>query len=473
MNLHIDNIKSMNKLPLIIGIIMPIIIVSITFYVDDLAVSLSILILLSILTAFLIFFILNPFWGLIFIIAYKPLAYVVEIPFIHSGGRQLFIILLLGWFLKYILPRKSVFFELVKANRILLLFVFSMCISSLFAFNPKASFLKIIEIISYIIMSVFIMQDVITNEKQLNILITAIALSIGISSLFAINDYLVLGNVNQYGAIQRIGGIYTNPNALGLMMAFGIPFILFMSLSARSYLIKLLFSVLFLTSFFSLGLAVSRTFLIQFVVFMIAYILLGLKHKIINIKMITILIVIIVPFAFLISHYLIDNIMTRAEEEVSDSLRQVIFLKGLLLLKEHPLVGIGLENYQYTQVSDNSINRRTVGSQGGSMEGHDIVSRVFASIGILGITVLLIIFYRVLKNMTIAAGNRSLKNNRYLFHLLIVLQAGYIGLLCSAIGTSLIYDSQFWIYYSLSVLILRWCKLSDREYRLKESYEVI
>jgi O-antigen ligase len=465
---NIDNILTVKKLPLLIAIITSMVIISMTSHFHDVTVSLYVLILGLIFTAFSIFIILYPLGGFIFIVIYKPFANLVELPMIHSGGRIVFIILAIGWFLKYLFQGKSVFFSLVRSNKIIIIFIFSMFFSSVFAFNPVPSFVKSLEITAYILMCFFIMQDVITNENKLKFLITVIALSTGIISLFGIIDYLAYGNITEYGTVYRMSGIYDNPNGLGQICLFGIPFIFFLSFNARSLIVKLLFILFFFTTFFSLGLALSRTFLIGFIVFILAYLLLAFKNNIIDMKKFLIALIIGAILSFLLFHFFIDNIIARVNIDISDDLRYYILLKGIHLLIEHPFVGVGFENFQHVLVSD--VNLNNILSKYGGLHGHDIISKVFVSIGVIGSTILLIIFYTVLKNMHRASKNRSLQRDSYFFNFIVVLQAGYISLLSSGIGTGgMIFDVQLWIYYSLAVFVYRLGELRNMEYFAKIS----
>lgn len=445
----------MNKLFIIIGISVPAVIIIITGYFEDIELTLKALVFLSGLAAVITLIILNPFVGMVLLIAYKPISYMVDLPYIHTGGRELFLLLLFSWFLKYILQRKTVFYALFRSNSIILIFLFSICISSILAVNPKASFIKVFETSSYIIMCFFIMQDVMTDRKKMMTLVFFIALSISVVSLLTIKEYIAYGIDPHLRSVYRFAGIYSNPNALGYMMAYGIPFILFLALNGRSLFIRIIFSVFFLSVFFALGISVSRNSLIQFLVFTIAYLALSFRYKLINAKQVAILVLIICIIGFMVSQFLIDSIVARAEEDVSESMRYYVFLKGISLLGEHPLFGVGLENYQYTKVNNEDLN--TILSRDyGEMAGHDILSRVFASVGLVGTTILLIIFYKGFSNFYSILKNPPASEKKYFLSFAVNMEAGYIGLLSSAIGTSLIFNSQFWIYYSLSVLLMRW-----------------
>jgi O-antigen ligase len=314
----------------------------------------------------------------------------------------------------------------------------------------------------------FIMQDFISNKKKLGILITTIALTVGIASLSVpiqynisitntINNPELLNNYDQSEGTKRFGGFYSNSNALGKIVMSGVPFLLFLSLNARSFILKALYSLLFISSFFSLGMAVSRTHLLAFVVFIISYIALALKHKIISGKKIILISIISAVSLLILSNFFIDQIEARSQEDISESLRYDILLKGIDVLKENPLFGIGFDNFQKYKTSDDKyIWMYSV--------GHDIVSAVFASIGLSGSIFLILIFFKPIRYLHNAANNMILQSDSYLFHLIIVLQAGCLAQMFSLIGSTVITEKEYWVvYFGLSVLINRWGRESIME----------
>jgi len=448
----ISEYKLLISIPIIVSIVM----ISMVTVFSDVTVSLNALILLLVLAALSILIILNPFWGVILILAYGPFSVLVEIPVIESGGRLVAIITMIGWGLKYFLREKSIVFDVFKSNKIIILFVMSMLISSGFAFEKMTSVKYSTVISSYMLMSI-LMQDFVGDERKLKILVTVTALSVGFASLIGLFQYQSVagGGMQEFGRIeseagtQRLGGFH-NPNGYGRILMSGIPFLLFISLSRQSFILKSLCSLLLVTSVFSLGLTVSRTHIISFAIFIIAYALLGLKHKLIGWKKLLILFLIIAISAVIVSNLLMDRIMGRAQEDISEQKRYFILLKGIDVLKEHPIFGIGLNNLIYVDTSDGKWDWLDSG-------GHDIVSSIFASIGLVGTTILFIIFYKIFRYLTRAAKIQSVKKNNYLFNFVIVLQASYIACLSSSIGDPLICTSSFWTtYFGMSVLIYRW-----------------
>ncbi len=154
--------------------------------------------------------------------------------------------------------------------------------------------------------------------------------------------------------------------------------------------------------------------------------------------------------------------MERASYDVSVETRHDILLKAIDLFKENPIFGIGLKNLQYANNYDHKYNLLVQGR-----DGHEIISSVFVSIGMFGTLSLIVLFYIMLKWLNKAAKYQSIQNDKYLLNFIISLQAGYIALLSSAIGTDIIFGIEFWIYYALSGIILRLslCDISATEYK--------
>ena len=455
----------MNKILIMIAIIIPVVMMAVITYFNDIELSLYVLIILLIVTCLLAFLIFNPFWGLALMILYMPYSEFISIPLIESGQRVLFIIITIGWLLKYFLKNVSVIFDIIKSNKIIMLFIFSMLISSVLAVKPIPSLTMSFQITSYIFMA-FIMQDLIADRKKLIIFITVIAFNVGIISLFGVNEYLVTGITNERGGTIRIGSVYGSANQFGKVLAFGIPFLAFLAFNARNFLFKSICLLLLVSSIFSLFLSLSRSYMLVFVLFVIVFMGLSLRKNIMSIKKVIIILLIIVLISFFMSNLILENIMMRVSKNVTEEARYHILLKGIDLFLENPLFGIGWKNFGYVDPYDTTLSLRR------GRAGHEIVSNVFVSIGMFGSLTLLFLFYMIMKWLNTATKYQSIQNDKYLFNFIILLQAGYIAFLFSALGTGVIFGIEFWLYYALSVLLYRW-RLRDMAYTARSSINKI
>jgi O-antigen ligase len=463
MKLSSGNILSENKLMLSIFILTPAVLLFLTHYFHDVQMSLYFLIAATISIAVTLLIIQYPIIGLFIIIVYSPFTNLFPIPLIASGSRLIGLLVIISWLLKYFLFQKTVFFELMKFNKLLICLMSSIIISSIFAeysvVSLKASFVIIISII----MCIF-MQDLINTENKFKILITSVALSSGLASLIVLIQYSIasgggeaFGTVGYSGSgdIKRIGG-FDNPNAFANLLMSGIPLLLFNTLNAKRLVLKTTCFILFITSVISLGLTVARTYIFTFIVFILAYVFLGVKNKFINTKQLIVLLLIVIFLSISLSSFLLDIIMGRSLvlEDDSSQKRFLILERGVDLLIEHPLNGIGFNNLALMDVSS---DKYAWISHGG---GHDIVSIVFASIGLPGSILLIYILYKIFSYINLAAKSPSIKNDKYLFNLIITLKAAFIAFLSSSFGNGLIVYKTFWIYVAIAVVVYRWSTMT-------------
>ena len=118
---------------------------------------------------------------------------------------------------------------------------------------------------------------------------------------------------------------------------------------------------------------------------------------------------------------------------------------------ENELSGIGFQNMMLTHLSDDD-KYSYVRDSG----GHDIISVIFAAIGIPGSLLVLYIFFKTYKYLNIAVKNYSVSGgDRYLLNLGITLKAAYIALLSTSFGNDIIHYNTFWIYVALAVVLYR------------------
>lgn len=435
------------------------------FSSNDIITSLYVLLAVFTAIATAIIIVINPFWGLILIILYGHFATLFPIPIIESGSRVAGIIVALGWFLKYFMREKTLFFDLMAFNKILLIFVLSMILSSTLAAFPIISFKMVFKILFFIFL-VFIIQDFIVDKKRLNIFIFAIALSVGIASfigliqyVFAISGYDMFGSVlySKTGDVKRLGG-FDSANAYALTLMSGIPFLTFIAIDHRKLWIKIIFFCCLISSILSLGLTVSRTHIIAFLIFGTIYIFLIIKHRIITKKHFIIFAMAGIIITIFMTSFLFEFLSQRSFkfDDSSSITRLDVFIRGIHLLAENPLFGIGFNNIgliDYGYKSESLLGRG----------GHDLVSLVFTSTGLLGSLTILFLFYKTLKYLNASMKSYIFQNDKYLNHLIITLKSGYIALLCTWVGVAFIFYKIFWIYTALAVILFRWSALYQKK----------
>lgn len=458
--MNVDNRQQIMPLA-IIGIC--IISLNLSIYVlDDVTIALYGMIGIILSVTSLVLMIMNPMVGLFAIILINPIDSLIYVPGLSSVGRLIGIIVTIGWFLKYVYGQKTIFFNLIKSNSIPLMLIMSMILSSSLAQYPLQSLQDVFTILLLILM-VFFMWDFINDNKKLNVLILFIALSVGVASLVGIAQYVglqsgntLIGNVTYEGEARiervRMAGFQLNPNGYGVLLMTGIPSLLFLSTNGRNFVLKIVSAILFFTSVVSLTLTMSRTSIMGFTVFLIIYIFLNFKCKIMDRKQMTILIIIVTFLLLIFSVFLSDFLKQRSYsfEHLKGEARYSILLKGVDLLMEHPLLGVGFRNFELVDTSDKKyefIYGRT---------GHDVISVIFASTGLVGGLLFIGLCYKTLMYFNAAIYNFTKQNERYLLNFSLILKSAFLALLFTGLSNPLIFQRIFWIYVGLAIIIHRW-----------------
>lgn len=409
--------------------------------------------------------VLRPFWGLLLIIVANQVDSLVSVPYFSSLGRLCGVFVGFGWLLNYFF-KKTVLFDFMKFNRTLLLFLLSMGVSSALAAFPGRSAADSLTIALLVFMVLFL-EDFIKDHKALNLFLLTVALSIGLSSLLGILQYESLlqgqetfGRVafEQEGQAKRIAGITLNPNAYAVMLMSGIPALFFFVLNAKGRFLKPLSFLLFLTSVVSLGLTMSRTNIVGFGLFLCAFLMLSAKYKTISSGQFLILCFVLIVIAVVFYFFLFDVITTRsfAFNDGSSEHRFHMMQKGLALLKENPLFGVGFSNFEMLRGPGGSY-----GSIAGR-PGHDILSVPFASTGLFGICIILALVYKTFKHFTSALRTFANHGEKRLLSLGITVESGFIALVISCFGNPIVFQRIFWIYMALGAILWRWSLANSR-----------
>jgi O-antigen ligase len=340
-----------------------------------------------------------------------------------------------------------------------------MVVSSLLSEFPGKSMVTTFTI-TFLILMFFFVQDFVLNERHLQILLVVIAVTFGGASIIGILQFLgfegageVIGNISSYeesGA--RFSGFQANPNGYGLMLMSGIPFLLFLAINGKRYLYRGLASVFLMTSVASLFLSLSRTFVAGFIVFSATFLLLNYLSKRISRKQFLYLVLLVLFFVVLYSRMpdFVDDRLYRytfSGQDTSGEERKYILLKGIELLWQNPVFGIGFEAFP-------AMDSQYSGHLAPGVVGHDTLSAFFTSTGLLGTLMFIFLCYKTFKYLNAAQKTFSASNG-YLFNLALTVKAALIAILSTSIGMSIVLERIFWIYLAFAALLYRWSFLTQ------------
>ena len=262
-------------------------------------------------------------------------------------------LLLLIWVLQkiyyrenLIIPEKSLFF-------LIIFYIGLNFISALFS-EYYLNGIFITMRITVFFMVVFVFYDWLQTKKRISTVIYTI-ITIGVvSSLFVIVDFFKSGVIFDKMELVRYGGIFTGVNALGLVLAIGIPFVLHYMIIYRQHKKGMKYLLFFLLMTFTLFLTFSRS---AWLAFGICALIITFYHKETRPIIITTITVFIGIILFSENIREFAVYLLRIESSLSG--REFLWKGAIEMIKDYPVIGVGpgaIENYiiQYSGVGIHS-----------------------------------------------------------------------------------------------------------------------
>lgn len=425
----------------------------------------------------LVISILSPFKMLALVIIINKFNVFINnfnLPKIITVSKIIGIFVALGWFINYPLKRGSAVIRYRKLN--IYIFLFTLCgfISSFVAEYKIPSFLIAFRVFLMVLM-VFFIQDFIRHRSRLKGLIYVVAISAGIVGLFGVLQYFAFNFLGiKIGEFDTIGNLYgprltgtvSNPNGFGATLMSGIPWMIFLIIIESNKKMKILLTSLLVASLISLLMTLSRTHIFGFVFFMFIFIFAGVSKKVIRSRyLVNYLVVIFITIVIFYSmpkrvyERLIDY--TFSKYDVSRQTRELIIKKGLFLFLKAPILGIGYDNIQRTYVALYPIKQGS----------HDFISMVLASTGILGFSFLIIAIYLSLSKYVTIMKNIKFYDTYWKFFIIISF-AGFVEVLMTFLGNTIILQRIFWIYLTMPFIIEK-LLLKEKDEENSESYRAV
>lgn len=288
---------------------------------------------------------------LLFLLKYNVIFYIMSL-FIFTSLTTIYytylrIILFFSLFL-FFLPFLKDIKITSKPLRINLLFLFFILANNLWAFDKSWSIHRTIAIISYFLGAYLIYLIFSNHILDIKYLLHALIISSFILTIFALYEYVFFQEL-------RAAGLVGNPNIYGSNIVF-LSFIIYYyyNLKTRNKMINTLLNTFILIAIIVSG---SRQTLLMAGVFYVYYLCdlfidykLNIK-KIIKILLILFLITIIFITFTEIFKNLIFNIysiqrLLQGPQEASFRERTELIKIGLILFKERPFLGYGLDNFR-------------------------------------------------------------------------------------------------------------------------------
>ena len=329
----------------------------------------------------------------------------------HISSYGITGLLLLIWILlkiyyreQIIIPERSIFF-------LITFYIGWNFISALFSeYSLNGIFISVG--ITVFFMVVFVFYDWLRTKKRISTVIDTIIIIGVVSSLFVVIDFLKSSVIFDKTELVRYSGIFTGVNALGLVLAMGIPFVLHYMFIYKHDKKGMKYLLVFFLMTFALFLTFSRS---AWLAFGICALIILLYHKTTRPFIIPTIIVFIGIILLSESNRELAVNMLRIESTFSG--REYLWKAAIEMIKEYPVVGVGpgaIGNYMiyYSGVDMHSWMGEQIFFARNN--AHNFYLTMGAELGVFGIMVAVstvgiffVHFFRT-KSFVVTTGEKSL-----------------------------------------------------------------
>lgn len=258
------------------------------------------------------------------------------------------------------------------AFAVLLLVLF---LSAFSADNPEESLVFLMAQFIPIVVLLFLILNVVSNSRQLSLLINSILVASMAVTLAALLLTWIDPRLHSAGGGRLIGlGLLSNSNDLAALIVMILPFLLFKSFSKYHGIVGLLLGgVIVLIAISGLWLAQSRAVVLALILSVVAYLVLGSKNR-------RVLLVLFLTLGILPILWFSVSFRKHSDLHLSKVARLNYVETGYKMFKSSPLLGVGVGNYprQYERYSGLFIER-------GERTAHSSWVLIAAEAGILGL----------------------------------------------------------------------------------------
>lgn len=404
----------------------------------------------------------RPFLGLLLMLAVNPLEDLFTLPAGLSAGRLVGTMVVIGWVVY--LGRSSKAGKLLRQGRLIkivwafpILCIIGVMASQLGTAESVGGGYSAAISISLLAIMALMIENLVDNKQRMNQLMLVVVLSSTVAAIFplayflGVDIYSPLG-IDATATVEsgRALGLTNNPNGLGLATSMGL-FALIIYISAQRRLRDaLLFSFIALVMIGGLILSGSRTHLIAFMACIIVFGFLRVRGpKKVRLPTaagaLALLALLILAF-WKAPEDLQERFILVGDQVHESTLRREAFVglqrqHALELLSEHPLLGVGLKNFQYPLDYD----------------AHDTISMLMGETGLFGTLSALWLVASV--GVWLYRGIKTGKRQRdlALYNYSTGLMASLVAMLIAGLGGYVMfYQRWFWITAGMSAVMARW-----------------
>lgn len=325
---------------------------------------------------------------------------------------------------------------------LVLLFLFTGLLSIPLAINRLAAWQDFSStFIRCVIIFIVIINVVRTETRLKGLLLLAIASAVWLSGE-AINDYrLGLMTIEGYRVAGRGAGIFGNTNDMALHVVTILPISVALLLGSRSLFRKLLYGICAALMIAAIVLSYSRGAFIGLVVVLLFFVLkIGRRHRlelVLGVFGIAVVMVLLAPSGY--GGRLLSIFVPSLDPGGSSDSRRGELFRSLNVALHHPLLGIGMGNYQPEMSFRGLVT-------------HNSYTQVAAEMGTTALVIYLTFIVAPLRKLgQIARETFAARSNSNFYYLSVGLQASLLAYMVSSFFLSVAY--LWYVYYLIGFAV--------------------
>ncbi len=353
-----------------------------------------------------------------------------------------------------------------KIHLVFFLYAFLMIISLSWSPEVQRGLFTFIRIFTYMIFCLSFMaylrnidMNKIFQSLKICILLGIITSIIGIYE-FISDNIVFLRELNVYSwGVRRAQSLFFDPNLFALFLGFIFAF-LFSDIIIRKFsLLKFISIIIIIGGIFSSG-SISGLVLIFTIIFVVSTRIILIKYRHLFIKLILSSIIILIATFILAKAINFDVYFAKRYKQIKSHEyalggRLTLIKGGLSLFAKYPILGVGLEGFRekFKEVMPPEHKRESL------TVSHTLLITVLAELGLIGILILILLFYKILKFPSLKRYLKPNNIDKKEFVLLIATNAFLWGYFVRSFSYGhQLFNTEFWVSIALYFNCLNYIK---------------
>jgi O-antigen ligase len=380
------------------------------------------------------------------------------IPLIEEVGfsvpRAIGYILFLSWALYIFRERRADLLRIDRISLYFLLFIAWGLITVFWSLRPLGSLLVGFTLLQLWVFY-FISMSLIDDKRKLNLVIYAILISY---TFVAFNSIIM-----SLGQLRAVGVKGSDENEFAALMILPIYLSLGLAVYHRKILLRLLFGAVLIILMLGAAATVSRGFLVAILLSFLYRIFLDVNKK----RALAAILLVL----GLTGPYLLIRYTKRAEVEPPIYVkelpmgRRAIWIVGMEIIKESPILGVGMGSFRVAFDKEYQENRYKTGFVGYGRVAHNDFISIFAEYGIIGLLIWLGMIVYILRESYRLNFYFQKAGDEYLYAIANAIACALLAILLCQAFLGLYLSKFFWLIIAF-VPILK--TIARRQYGLQD-----